>query len=68
MAPGGSASWLGREWRLSAGGWACGPAGARVRGVEIPGEVGERPTPNRTHRSAAGGARESGAVRSCVRA
>ena len=49
----------------------AGPAGTRVRGAEIPGEVGERPTPNRTHRPAAGGARESGGgafvcARECV--
>ena len=44
----------------------CGWLG--VRGPEIPGEVGERPTPNRTHRPAVGGARASwGGAFMCAR-
>ena len=49
----------------------AGPAGTLVCGAEFSGEVGERQTPNLTHRPAAGGARESGGgafvcARECV--
>ncbi|XP_045022307.1 translation initiation factor IF-2 isoform X2 [Bubalus bubalis] len=43
----------------------CGWLG--VRGAEIPGEVGERPTPNRTRSPAPGGAGERGWCFCCAR-